>query len=44
LETKTEEEVDIGDLLAVISAQKKKINELQGTVRMLTMKGSGFEM
>lgn len=44
LETKTEEEVDIEDLLAVISAQRKKINELQGTVRMLTMKGSGFEM
>ena len=44
LETNTEEEVDIEDLLAVISAQRKKINELQGTVRMLTMKDSGFEM
>ncbi len=33
-----EEEVDAGDLLAIISDQKKQINELRGTIRMLTLK------
>ncbi len=35
---KPEEHVDIGELLALISNQKKQISELKGTVRMLTMK------
>jgi flagellar biosynthesis protein FlhG len=33
-----EDEVDAGDLLAIISDQKKQINELRGTIRMLTLK------
>jgi flagellar biosynthesis protein FlhG len=32
------EKPDIGELIALISNQKKQINELRGTVRMLTMK------
>lgn len=35
--SKPEDEIDIGELLSIISAQKKQINELKGTVRMLTM-------
>lgn len=33
-----EEEINIGDLLTVISAQQKRINELKNHIRMLTMK------
>jgi len=36
--TKPEEEFNARDMLAIISEQKKKIDELQGTVRMLTIK------
>lgn len=35
--SKSEDEINIGDLLSIISTQKKQINELKGTVRMLTM-------
>ncbi|MFW6139482.1 MAG: AAA family ATPase [Spirochaetota bacterium] len=35
---KPEEEFDVGELLSIISQQKKQIQELRGTVRMLTMK------
>jgi len=34
------EELDVGELLALISSQKRKIRELEGTVRMLTMKNT----
>ncbi len=33
-----EEGVDAGEMLAIISTQQKRIKELQGTVRMLTMR------
>jgi flagellar biosynthesis protein FlhG len=33
-----EEKPDIGELISLISSQKKEINELRGTVRMLTLK------
>jgi flagellar biosynthesis protein FlhG len=33
-----EEEVDAGDLLAIISNQNMQINELRGTIRMLTLR------
>ncbi len=33
-----DEDVDAGEMLAIISAQQKRIKELQGTVRMLTMR------
>jgi flagellar biosynthesis protein FlhG len=33
-----EEEIEAADMLAIISDQKRQINELRGTVRMLTMK------
>jgi flagellar biosynthesis protein FlhG len=32
-----EENIDIGEFITIISAQRKKINELQGIIRMLTM-------
>ncbi len=32
------EKPDIGELISLISNQKKQINELRGTVRMLTLK------
>lgn len=35
---KPEDNLDIGELLALISTQKKQINELRGTLRMLTMR------
>jgi flagellar biosynthesis protein FlhG len=35
--SKSEDEINIGDLLSIISTQKKQINELKGTLRMLTM-------
>jgi len=34
---RSKEEVDAGDLIAVMSAQKRKISELQGIIRNLTM-------
>ena len=36
---KDEDDVDAGDLLAIISEQKQQINELRGTVRNLTLRG-----
>jgi len=38
VEDTREEGVDAGEMLAIISTQQKKIKELQGTVRMLTMR------
>jgi len=34
----SEEEINVGDLLTVISAQQKQINDLKNHIRMLTMK------
>jgi flagellar biosynthesis protein FlhG len=34
-----EEDVGAADLLAIISQQKQQIDELRGTVRMLTLRG-----
>jgi flagellar biosynthesis protein FlhG len=36
---KDEDDVDAGDLLAIISEQKQQINELRGTIRNLTLRG-----
>jgi len=38
IRTLKSEELDVGELLAIISTQRKKIRELEGTVRMLTLK------
>jgi flagellar biosynthesis protein FlhG len=35
---KNEEELNLEELLTIISAQEKQINELRGTIRMLTMR------
>ena len=35
---KDDDEIDAAEMLAIISNQKKQIDELRGTVRMLTMK------
>ena len=39
MEKEEEDEVNAADLLAIISDQKRQINELRGTVRMLTLRG-----
>jgi flagellar biosynthesis protein FlhG len=38
-EREEEDGINAADLLAIISEQKRQINELRGTVRMLTMQG-----